>query len=185
MGLDANTQLGLDSNFNQWEDECIGDYNLGKPTPIGQTWERWFRSTGATSAGTFFKTTSASYFPIEDDRTPTYIDHLIIPQKLAEHHATKSATAKMTGRLLQIIPDSRPRDHIPQILSFPYTFPCSKESQQQTFRWDYDALGKCLQKGINKDEFTTDLEQAFTDCKESIHESFQDTHTANTHGKPG
>ena len=179
LGMDANTQFGIDNTGIKWEAE-LGDFNLGKPTTLGQTWEPWLQKVSATSAGTYHSKVQPSYYPIDDEQKPTYVDHLIVPKIFAENPNTKVATAWSAARRLQLIPDTRPRDHVPQVLSFYYHFPFSKKSTQERRKWDLNALGQCLQKSKNKIPFLHDLEQEFAAIKPQITSAFNDRHCENS-----
>ena len=128
LGMNSNTQLGFDTDGTPWD--CgLGNFNLGKATKIGQSWAFWFSRAATTSAGTLHNSTSHSYFHFEADRDPTYIDHIVIHQKLAEHPSTQQHTDWAATRKLQLLPGNRPRDQNIKILQIFYWFPFQEENR--------------------------------------------------------
>ena len=74
------------------------------------------------------------------------------------------------ARRLQLIPDCKPRDHVPILCSFPVAFGKATSKDEDNSRWDYEKLASCTQKGLGRAEFLMELQTAFKDNKEKLNQ---------------
>eukprot|EP00959_Pyramimonas_sp_CCMP1952_P248528 5194937-Pyramimonas_sp.AAC.1 len=70
------------------------------------------------------------------------------------------------GRRLQLIPDRRPRDHLPLLLVLDYILEmrdgASNSAEKKLMTWDLQMLSEALQTGKGRDSFLLQLEDLFT-----------------------
>ena len=151
---DFNGGFGLDKDGEKWS-RGTGDFNLRKATPATATWEHWLLHGDLSVVLTLSNAVKASYY--SSAGRGSLPDNILLPRATA-----KQAIASVNWRVarrLQLIPDRKPRDHVPVRVSLPYAFGSAwKEKEEQ---WSKDKLAAALQFGMLRWDFLVELEEAF------------------------
>jgi hypothetical protein len=107
-------------------------------------------------ASTYTPSCQPTFFGQQQDQSASRIDFICLPQS-AHARMTKAMTLARSGKKLQLIPDSRPRDHRPVMvlanLGLSYT------TLPAVQRIDRDKLLLAWRTGVGRLEFLEQLEQ--------------------------
>ncbi|CAK0827916.1 unnamed protein product [Prorocentrum cordatum] len=137
--LDSELQrIDLSSPGRTEQIPNVGEYHLSNQNPIEYIlWDELVAPQDFMGVG--------SFYPQEQIRG------CAIPSKAA--------------RRLQLIPDARPRGHVPIILEFT-TYQHRATSETKELKWDRDKIAFALQEASGRIEFQEALESKFRECWE-------------------
>lgn len=158
IGIDMNSDVGYSCENGRAGDETVvGKESLGQQTEAGDAMVevahrhhlRFINAVLAPAHSTYYGGTGQS----------SKIDFMLVDEGLSKT-VDACGVGMEHGRALQIINDTRPRDHMPIVMSFRYRLRYfdGTNDERGGDRWDYDALADALQQGsAGKEVFTKRL----------------------------
>lgn len=170
LGGDLNTQMGFDMDGAPWE-AGVGEHNTG----VGSEWSDCLLDLLVCEeldvVTTFWKRAGPTF--VGPTGHTSCIDTVV-----ADHALRLKAKACFVdwglARALQLIPSRAARDHLPVVVMFDYQLLFHTPGATVDWKWDYDRLGECLQRGTGRVEFLEKLEVAFVAAEEKMVECYED-----------
>ena len=126
------------------------------PAPGSESWEPWFAYNDIEVATTFPGMPSASFF--HHTGSSSLPDHLLLQSAVAR--TARGAVDWKLARVVQYIPSTWPRDHVP-LTFFVHCnlYPSwSCVHSPVHLSWDFNALASALQHGTGRLEFLAELQ---------------------------
>lgn len=150
--MDLDSQLGRTSDGGRAPDSCIGEFNCGVQTVVGDGCVSFLEEQAMCSVGTFSSEGGPSFF--SHTGSSSTMDHLFVPQAILAS-ARRGRRAWAQGRRLQLIPDGRRRDHLPLVaeLHLPKFVMTPEDLTKGGRRFDQEAIALALQTGEGRQAF--------------------------------
>ena len=153
IGMDLNDKLGSVDNTH---DEIVGPFHPGKQLEAANLVRNLFKINHLSFINTFWSTGDTFYGPSGHKSRIDFTGAPLEFRALVKRcHIWYKA-----GKKLQIITDTRIRDHAPVIIEFKIDkTACQHPANKAQDTWDADALSRCLQDGQGRKEFLDDLQK--------------------------
>lgn len=160
VGLDLNSDLGLDQQGLPRPDEHVGDFFLGRQNYAGEQCRRWMEREHMKAVDTF----GPSGWTYQGSRGHrSRIDFIVVPMGLPVLGCTtwdeQSAPVRTSPHFA---------DHIPVTMVADMPSPATQRTSAMA-TWDREALSRCLQNGDRRPEFVAQVDKELERFEGTIH----------------
>lgn len=174
LAMDLNSGLQYDEAGAELEVNGQGDYATGVANYAGEQMAQVMRTHHLIAYNTMVECGHTYFGPRGEGKT---LDYIMGPAA-TRHTMRRCTTLARSARRLQIIPDTKPRDHLPLQVEMDYALGASR-TRCTPRSWDYDAIAKSLQTGdMTKHKFydTVEAEMSKVDWADLEAKTLVDEH---------
>ena len=148
LAFDLNDGLGVSKVGNTWErrsSSAVGEKGIGKEKDAGSLVKGILEQHGLVAVNTWVGSGEQTFHGAS---RCSQIDFICLPGGLLPA-VEKAHVLSGKGKRLQLIPDVKPRGHLPRLVKFKYLLHCDGKSfeQERGVKWDADLMMEALGRG--------------------------------------